>query len=150
MTGEISFFRKKFIGGFNRKDVVDYIAKLAKERNEITAARDKAMQEIGDLVDEVSKLHNALEEAKQAATEYRINTLEAAGKTFSDLEGAFTNLRAEYETATAGLCAELEAAVTVIAAGPSILERAGERLAELQFSLEEERASALVGRGLRI
>jgi cell division septum initiation protein DivIVA len=36
IQGEITFFRKRFIGGFNRDDVIAYIRKMAQEKDELT------------------------------------------------------------------------------------------------------------------
>ena len=56
MKGEKEFFRKRFFGGFNREDVIKYIAKIADERNEALAAKEKAEQDSRALADEVKKL----------------------------------------------------------------------------------------------
>ena len=56
MTGEIRFFRKRFFGGFNREDVINYIAMIAQERNELLAAKEKAESENVDLIREVATL----------------------------------------------------------------------------------------------
>ena len=49
MTGEIKFFRKRFFGGFNREDVVSYIASMAQERNALADAKDKAEDDVREL-----------------------------------------------------------------------------------------------------
>lgn len=49
MEGEIQYFRKSFIGGFNRDDVVAYIATLSNERNEAVKAAERATAEINKL-----------------------------------------------------------------------------------------------------
>ena len=56
MKGEKEFFRKRFFGGFNRNDVIKYIAKIAEERNVAIAAKDKAEKEVRELTAEVEKL----------------------------------------------------------------------------------------------
>ena len=65
MKGEVEFFRKKFIGGFNRKDVVSYITKLANERNESRDGKEKAEADSRTLAAEVTSLRAELEIAKK-------------------------------------------------------------------------------------
>ena len=56
MKGEKEFFRKRFFGGFNREDVVKYIAKIANERNDALAAQEKAESEALGLTEEMRVL----------------------------------------------------------------------------------------------
>jgi len=65
MTGKIHPFRSRFMGGFNRQDVIDYIAKLAEERNAQRAAKDMAEQEARTLADEIERLKQELEKAQR-------------------------------------------------------------------------------------
>jgi len=60
MEGEREFFRKKVFGGFNREDVVKYIAKIANERNEALAAKVKAEKKAQVLAEEVLKLREKI------------------------------------------------------------------------------------------
>ena len=55
MQGEKEFFRKRFFGGFNRDDVIKYIAKIADERNDALAAKEKAENESQGLIDAVKE-----------------------------------------------------------------------------------------------
>jgi len=56
MVGEKVFFRKRFFGGFNRDDVIKYIAKIAEERNEAVVAKEKAEKDAQILAAELKKL----------------------------------------------------------------------------------------------
>lgn len=141
MSGELNYFRKRFFGGFNRQDVVDYITKLSQERNELRAMRDTAVRQVKELADEAASLRLALEEAKQEANKNRTEAIEAAIRTFSDLESDFTNLRKDIETAASGVRAELQAASGRIAEVPLVLERAEERVAELRAFLDAEKVA---------
>ena len=67
MTGEIKVFRKRFFGGFNKKDVIDYITEQARERNEMEAAKEKAEKELLELVREVTRLRIETEVAWRLA-----------------------------------------------------------------------------------
>ena len=61
MKGEREFFRKKAFGGFNREDVIKYIAKIANERNEALTARDKAQKDAKVLADEIKQLREQID-----------------------------------------------------------------------------------------
>ena len=56
MKGEKEFFRKRFFGGFNRDDVIKYIAKIAQERNEAITAKEKAEKEAKTLAEQPQPL----------------------------------------------------------------------------------------------
>ena len=64
MTGEVQFIKKQMFGGFNREDVVEYVAKIAKERNEAREANAEAQEKIEVLVSEISDLLVELELCK--------------------------------------------------------------------------------------
>ena len=53
MAGEINFFRKRFLGGFDKQDVVDYIAGQADERNKLTDEIEKVRLEHESLIEEI-------------------------------------------------------------------------------------------------
>ena len=139
MTGEIEFFRKRFIGGFNRQDVVDHVTKLTKERNDITKEKEKAEEEAKALAAEVDSLRRELDEARKTAADYKVDAIEAAHRTLSELESSFEKLRADIRTRTTGVCADLDAVISTITGVTSIFEPAGSKLAELRSSLEEEK-----------
>jgi len=142
MAGEINYFRKRFFGGFNREDVVEYIAKLARERNEFSAAKDKAVQDARVLAGEVAALRNELEETRQAMVKYKAETLEAAIRAITELEYSFGSLRGEIVMATKKIFAEISVAQDIITSAPSVLDRAAERCAELRTTLASGRANA--------
>ena len=56
MKGEKQYFRKRFIGGFNRDDVIKYIKKITDERNESLAAKEKAENEAAELRTQIDEL----------------------------------------------------------------------------------------------
>ena len=69
MTGEIQFMRKQIFGGFNRKDVVEYVAKIAKERNEAREAYSGASKKIEALEAEIEELKLELEKSRNVVNE---------------------------------------------------------------------------------
>ena len=71
MQGEIQFIKKQIFGGFNRKDVVEYIAKMAGERNEAREAAKEALAKAEALTEEVEALKNELENSKKVIDEVK-------------------------------------------------------------------------------
>ena len=142
MTGEIEFFRKRFVGGFNRQDVVNYISKLAQERNDYRDAKEKAEQDIHALNDYIATLRIEVDAAKKEAREgreYKVTALEAALGTFSKLEAQFGDLCGKLETTSQGIYAELDKARDTVAALPAVLAQAGDGIKELQAACKAER-----------
>jgi len=78
-SGEKEFFRKRFFGGFNREDVVKYLAKIANERNEALAAQEKADENARLLTEENKKLREEKEELINVVAEKDI-LIKAAAK----------------------------------------------------------------------
>ena len=149
MTGEIEFFRKRFVGGFNRKDVVGYISKLAKERNTYREAKEAAEQEVSALKGELESLRIEIEAARQEAREgreYKVATLEAASQSFAELEESFKKLYVDLKAASERTCEDIDKARDTVTSLPSVLERAGEGFRELQEAYSAER-NAVIGDG---
>ncbi|MCL2663251.1 MAG: hypothetical protein FWE83_07985 [Oscillospiraceae bacterium] len=67
MKGEKVFFRKKLFGGFNREDVVVYIAKIAEERNEAITAKEKAEKEVSKLTRELQIMRGEMPDPEVTA-----------------------------------------------------------------------------------
>jgi hypothetical protein len=100
MTGDANFFRKRFLGGFNQQDVVEYVTKLAQERNMYREAKLRAEEE-------AEKLSGELERVRREAREYKVAALEDAAKALSELEDAFDGVRASIGNAAEIVRAEL-------------------------------------------
>jgi len=64
MAEEISYFRKRFLGGFNREDVIRYITKLTKERNGLRDAKEAADEEARAIADEIEPLRKEIAEVR--------------------------------------------------------------------------------------
>jgi len=69
MANETKLFRKRFFGGFNRNDVVQYVSKLAKERNEYKNAVEAAQAEARVAAEEIEPLRLEVQVAKKALAE---------------------------------------------------------------------------------
>jgi len=71
MTGEVLYFRKRFIGGFNRDDVVAYISKISTERNEALAAKEEYQARVEKLNELVSENCMKREETERELAQLR-------------------------------------------------------------------------------
>ena len=80
MTGEIQFMRKQIFGGFNRKDAVAYVAKIAKERNDARDANEEALRKIESLKSEIYELREKLEVALSNKSESNDNVIKPVVK----------------------------------------------------------------------
>lgn len=134
MAGEISYFRKRFLGGFNREDVIDYIEKLAQERNKLQAEKTAAEQRLMQLSGELETLRREIEEARRTEFEDRENKIAAviaALRTFADLETTLSDLSQDVFKISERAREEFGAARKNIAELPTILEQADRRFAEI-------------------
>jgi len=146
MKGEIKYFRKRFFGGFNREDVVEYIAKLAQERNGFREARNVAEQEAQKLSIEIEALRLEIEEAKCEADKGRDakDALEQDKQTLASLIASLRDESATLRDKVDTLNDELEMAKLEVEEGQrykaealeargkvQVLEDARRKLAEL-------------------
>ena len=141
MTGERLLFRKRFFGGFNRKDVVEYIGRLAQERNDFEAAKDKAEREARNLSDEIAELRRETEQTKRLMDDdmrSKASVFKAAGGAFTEFEITFNELCAEIEAAALSVFSELKNAGIITAKFPPILAEAGERIEGLRAEFDAE------------
>ena len=143
MTGESNYFRKSFIGGFNREDVVDYITELARERNELAEAKAKAESDVQRLTHEIEILHAETEQTKRKLEEeytQKSSVLRAAGYIFSEFEAEFNAMRIEMEAAASGVFAELEKARGSVSKIPTILKQVRERFDGLRAEFDKDKS----------
>ena len=147
LTGEIEYFRKRFVGGFNRQDVIDYIAKLAQERNDWCEAKERADRDVQALSNEVATLRLELEKARQEAREsreYKAAMLESVAVTVSKLEAAFEHVRLDFDTTVESICTEFDQARKTITSLPGHLARAGEGLKIVHAACDAERKQSVI------
>ncbi|MCL2045826.1 MAG: hypothetical protein FWG88_05520 [Oscillospiraceae bacterium] len=88
MSGEISYFRKRFFGGFNRDDVIDYIEKMAKERNELEETIALSEDEKLTLKEENEKLRKEIEGEKEKAKIITQTLSDDIGKLRTEIDAA--------------------------------------------------------------
>ena len=145
MKGEIELFRKKFLGGFNRQDVVNYITRVTGERNAQREGREKAELEVKRLTAEVTALRLELTEANIAAEEslnYKVNAIKEAREILTEFQTDFQKLRSDIAIKTKTAGAELDAVRKTIAAIPYALDIAEEKFAKIQAGLAAEESAS--------
>ena len=142
MAGEVEFFRKRFFGGFNRKDVVKYISKLSQERNDWREAKEKADQDIQSLNNHIAVYELEIKKARQEvreALEFKAVGIENAAAAFSQLGIDFEDLYSDLETTTESICTELDQARRTVTALPTLLGQTRNNINELQAACEAEK-----------
>ena len=147
MNGDVNYFRNRFMGGFNKKDVINYITMMAKERNELTEAKNKAVSDARSLAAEVASLRRELEEMSRLVREdnkQKAAVFAAASDVFSEFETAFIDLRSEIEEATIDVSEELKKTCDTVAKLPAVLVEAGERLEELRAAFNAEKETVRI------
>ena len=96
MKGEKEFFRKRFFGGFNRDDVMKYIARIAEERNEAVSAKEKAERGIRAITEELNRANSTREDAERdvrSLAEERNQAIDAKEKAEKDARTFAEELR---------------------------------------------------------
>jgi len=101
MEGEKVYFRKKVFGGFNREDVISYIAKIAEERNDAHAGKYKAEKKAQMLAEEVIKLREEMNALIAAAAEKEAAAADETEITYDEQEFAAEEGAATIEEGTA-------------------------------------------------
>ena len=145
MTGDINFFRKRFLGGFNKEDVVGYVAKLAQERNELESAKEKAESLARALAGEVASLRLEMDEAKRAMSEKynrKASVFAVAEATFAEYYAAFEKLSSELDNSAGNIISELENAGSTTSQLKHMLSQAKEKLGELEASFQDNSDAA--------
>ena len=141
MTGEISYFRKRFFGGFNKQDVVDYIVKMAQERNELEEEKNKITKNANLFADELTSLRKRIREMQKQMDEDRVKKeamLKTADITCAELEDIFEKYIGEIETAVAAINDSFANVGKSIAKVPETLAQAGDTFKELRAAFNSD------------
>lgn len=104
MGSELGGFKSRFFGGFDRKDVIDYIEKAAAERNELTKEKEKLVEENEKLNEKISAISSDLVLLKTENRELK-SKLEEAENSAKSQEESLRELR---ETIISDTMAALE------------------------------------------
>ncbi len=113
-------FKGRVFGGFNRHDVIDYIEKLAGERNGLLLENQK-------LRGQVDALEERLEQAREQNPDEEVRTV--AAEALEDTRRVLEDVKASYD----GICGDLNINVSQAA---HELDVVGAKLAALQETLK--------------
>lgn len=104
MNEQTGQFRSAAFGGFHRQDVLDYLEKLTKEKQEISAQLEKETEARIQAETSLAKAEEAVKGAKEAQEtmngelEYFRNELEARSAALTKAEDEIKVLRSQVET----------------------------------------------------
>ena len=111
MGTDINRFRGKIFGGFNRRDVADYIEMLAADRNRLKAKVDELEGQVRSLRGENATLCSLMETERRTAEDAGRNAEAEYARKQAALEAEFAEkqaaLEAEFAEKTAALSAKL-------------------------------------------
>lgn len=93
MEKEFGIFRKAAFGGFNRKDVIDYIEKMKNETFEYKKQVELTMSELNNKIYELESAARFADEVEDDAFE-GVAPVIASGESVGDIKAATEHLRA--------------------------------------------------------
>ena len=139
-------FRGKFLGGFNRGDVLDYIEKLSSERNSLAEENEKLRGRIEALENHGSAEYqpdtapeaaqeNAPDNEEETAKTNAAAVIERTGALLEDIERRYEILRADVEVGTAHVKCEMDNVSERFDAINEALRTAGEGISALREEL---------------
>ena len=140
MKDGVGLFRKPLVGGFHKHDVIKYITKLAKQRNEAVAAIKEAEEKQQPLLDAIAELHKRNVDITREMSVNKMlkaSTLETAAETFSRLEKAVARLHKDIDAACGHTPPDLIRAAHAIAKIMPLIEQSRSLIDEIQDSIKE-------------
>ena len=144
-------FKTRVVGGFDKSDVVNYIKKLASERNELKKAYEESEEKFELLSEQLEETAtrntDAIEKAKVLAIEveeykqHKINTLE----NLSELENAIAAVNENIKVAFERAHTELLVACNTLAEISPMLEKSFRQFEEIRANIGEQKQILLEG-----
>ncbi len=138
MNKEIGSFRKAPFGGFNRRDVINYIEKMRNESFEYKKQVDETVRQLNEKIRELENAASMLE--SPAVSESDTVCQEPSAESFGDIGVATEHLR----TVADELCRSLGDFMDKLSER-GLFEKAEDEYAEAEESLEEKEVSFVDG-----
>ena len=138
MNKEIGSFRKAPFGGFNRKDVINYIEKMRNESYEYKKQVDETVRQLNEKIRELENAASMLE--SPAVSESETACDEPASESFGDIGVATEHLR----TVADELCRSLGDFMDKLSE-KGLFEKAEDEYTEAEEISEEEEVSFVDG-----
>ena len=153
MGGENWKFKSEVFGGFNRRDVINYIEKLASERNELQKENERLSERISEMEKElldkssadsatIAQLETELEMERTSAREAREIAAEGAEKIMGEFRSKYDEFREEMKTGLTNAHSELAKSSKYINRFWGMFETAGKRLSEMEQTVSSIRNHA--------
>ena len=149
MSDATGRFRTSVFGGFDRGDVVDYLEKIAGERNEykeraqkleddLNAEREDFGARLRNIEAELKTAREELDAAEKRAEEVRVSAVSDAVRILDELKDKYDNVRTDMEVTTNHLRCELIRLGDSLSLITSVFSKTGERFNELSEYINGE------------
>lgn len=135
-------FKGRVFGGFNRKDVIDYIESLAAERNDLALENRKLSGRVEALEEKLEELRqdgpasSELPDQEELVRARAEQVIENARGILSDVRRAYEELCGDIGINVSQADHELKTASSRLTALQDTLKNAGERLSALDTELD--------------
>lgn len=93
MEKEFGTFRKSAFGGFNRKDVIDYIEKMQNETFEYKKQVEQTVSSLNEKIFELEKAAMLIEQNASGENEIPVGSVELSGESVGDIRDATKHLK---------------------------------------------------------
>jgi uncharacterized coiled-coil DUF342 family protein len=162
-------FKTTIVGGFDKSDVVNYIKKLAGERNELKKAYEESEKKFDlltenldkksvanrEAVEKVSRLSNEVEKYKseyeniqrenEECKQYKIDFIDNTLEKLSEVETTIAVVNENITTAFERAHAELMVACDTLAEIAPMLEKSFKQFDEIRANIDEQKQALLEG-----
>ena len=142
--GVTGSFRGKLFGGFDRKDVSDYITALAAERNELKKKCECLEAETESLREKLAASEELLELERIRASEYIISARADALRELESLCAKYEDIKTSTAGASAQICRELAEMCASFSDLDDTLGGTGAKLNEICASLRKENTAPVI------
>ena len=132
MPKDLGKFGSQVVGGFNRRDVLNYIKELSNKQDELTAQIDAVNEEKYAMEQKMLDMEREMKICK-------IKALTDADAAINNLENEFINVKSDMETTANHVRNELGRVGETLALLTSVLENTSECFNELRVTIKNDR-----------
>ena len=136
MSGEKKVFKRRLFGGFDRRDVMEYINKLASERNTYKA-RSNLGTEQAPLGEDIEVLRRELSAVDTRLRELGGSIITDAGRGVASIEDAYDSVRSDALSVADNIRRELTRLSSALSAMSSAIVLTGARLEDMRKSVSD-------------
>lgn len=132
MSPESRNFKCRFIGGFDRHDVMTYIEELAAQRNMYRDCSTELKSKLEEMKANLDLARQELDAANNRIVDIKINALNDAAASLDALQKQYDTVRSDMEVTAAHVRNELSRVSDTLELMSSILDTTGARFGELR------------------